>query len=78
MSFLARIPFLPPAGSSGLLVTKSIFDMTFIQGISRFTIADIADKTPLREGVSLLSYLDAFHKPEKFVFVLHELRFNEV
>jgi len=43
-----RIPLRPPpAGSSGLGRTRSIFDMTLIQGISRLTMADMADKTPL-------------------------------
>jgi hypothetical protein len=37
----------PPAGSSGLGRTRSIFDMTLIHGISRLTMADMADKTPL-------------------------------
>jgi hypothetical protein len=45
-------PFLaPPDGSSAFEVTRSILDIIFIQGISRFTIADIADNTPLeRKG----------------------------
>ena len=37
----------PPAGSSGLGRTRSIFDITLIHGISRLTMADMADKTPL-------------------------------
>jgi len=42
------MPFRPPAEGSSLLGrTRSILDMTLIQGISRFTIADIADRTPL-------------------------------
>lgn len=49
MSFLRRMPFLAPDdGSSVLAVTRSILDMMLIQGISRFTIADMADSTPLR------------------------------
>jgi hypothetical protein len=43
-----RRPLRPPAaGSSGLGRTRSIFDITLIQGTSRLTIADMADKTPL-------------------------------
>ena len=43
-----RRPLRPPAaGSSGLGRTRSIFDITLIQGISRLTMADMADKTPL-------------------------------
>jgi hypothetical protein len=37
----------PLAGSSVLGRTRSIFDMTLTQGISRLTMADMADKTPL-------------------------------
>jgi hypothetical protein len=48
MFLLPRKPFLaPPDGSSGFEVTKSIFDMMFIQGISKLTMADMADRTPL-------------------------------
>ena len=49
MSFFALIPFRPLPGSSTLAVTRSIFDMMLIQGTSRFTIADIADMTPLTD-----------------------------
>ena len=37
----------PLAGSSGFGRTRSIFDITLTQGISRLTMADMADKTPL-------------------------------
>ena len=48
MFLRVRRPFRPPdEGSSGLGSTRSIFDMTLIHGISRLTIADIADITPL-------------------------------
>ena len=47
ISFLDRIPLRPPAGSFVLLLTRSILDMTLIHGISRFTMADIAESTPL-------------------------------
>jgi hypothetical protein len=43
-----RRPLRPPlVGSSVFGRTRSIFDMTLIQGISRLTMADMADKTPL-------------------------------
>src|ERR1700722_9858892 len=52
ISLRSLTPFLPPSfGSSRLAVTRSILDMTLIHGISRFTIADIAESTPL--GCSL-------------------------
>src|ERR1700720_1455907 len=45
-----RIPFLaPPVGSSEFSVTRSILDIMLIQGISRLTMADIADNTPLHD-----------------------------
>ena len=47
ISFFALMPLRPPAGSSGFAVTRSILDMMLIHGISRLTIADIADNTPL-------------------------------
>lgn len=47
ISFLVLRPLRPPAGSSGFAVTRSILDMMLIHGISRLTIADIADNTPL-------------------------------
>ena len=47
ISRFVRTPFLPLPESLVLVVTRSILDMMFIQGTSRFTIADIADKTPL-------------------------------
>ena len=33
--------------------TRSIFDMMFIHGTSRFTMADIAERTPLATVVRL-------------------------
>lgn len=43
-----RNPFLaPPLGSSVFSVTRSILDMILIHGISKLTIADMADSTPL-------------------------------
>ena len=53
MSFFPLIPFRPPAGSSGFTVTRSILDMMFIHGISRLTIADIADNTPLESDLDI-------------------------
>lgn len=48
MFFRFRRPFLaPPDSSSGFDVTRSILDMILIQGISKLTMADIADNTPL-------------------------------
>lgn len=44
---LVRIPLRPPAGSSEVPLTRSIFDMMLIHGISRLTIADMAERTPL-------------------------------
>ena len=56
ISFRCRMPFLaPPDWSSELAVTKSIFDMILIHGISRLTIADIADSTPLVQTRSVIS-----------------------
>jgi hypothetical protein len=61
--------------------TKSILDMTFIHGTSRFTIADMADSTPLdkRNSISLKTKFSSnSDEPEKLVLVLHELRLNQV
>ena len=55
MSFRALIPLRPLAASFSLLVTKSIFDMMLIHGISRFTIALIAERTPLRKPAKVTS-----------------------
>lgn len=52
ISFLPRTPLRAPPegdGSSTFWVTKSILDIMLIQGISRFTIADIAERTPLED-----------------------------
>lgn len=79
MSFRARMPFLPLAGSSTLLVTKSIFDMTFIQGTSRLTIADIAESTPLHNKQHVRVTLIEKHwrnRPEELVLIFHKLRLD--
>ena len=55
MSFRALIPLRPLAASFSLLVTKSIFDMMLIHGISRFTIALIAERTPLKKTARVRS-----------------------
>lgn len=60
MFFRPRKPFrAPPDGSSAFAVTRSIFDMTFIQGISRLTMADMAERTPLQVGAN--GWGDAIH-----------------
>lgn len=48
MSLLRRIPFRPDPGSSEPApVTRSILESKLIHGISKLTMADMADKTPL-------------------------------
>ena len=83
ISFFVLIPLRPLPLSSTFVVTRSIFDMMFIQGTSRLTIADMAERTPLlthmihsmRTADSVVYTLSA---PEEFVLVLHELGFNEI
>ena len=50
ISFRIRIPLRPLPGSSVFVVTRSILDMMLIQGTSRLTIADMAERTPLWVG----------------------------
>jgi hypothetical protein len=52
--------------------------MMFIQGISKFTIADMADKTPLDEIGWPVLVIEATSLPEEFVLVLHELGLYKV
>ena len=47
ISFFVLIPLRPLPLSSTFVVTRSIFDMMLIQGTSRLTIADMAERTPL-------------------------------
>ena len=77
ISFRERNPFLPLPASSTLVVTRSILDMIFIHEISRLTIADIADRTPLRRPLLVKVYMNMHVKsvPEELVLVFHELRF---
>ena len=75
MSLRRRIPFLaPPDLSSAFDVTKSILDMILIHGISKLTMADIADRTPL--PMVLVHRFKMKHKeskPKEFIAIFHEL-----
>ena len=55
ISFIVLIPLRPLPLSSTFVVTRSIFDMMLIHGISRFTIALIAERTPLEKPVKVTS-----------------------
>lgn len=72
MSFLRLMPFLPLASSSLFAVTRSIFDMIFIQGTSRLIMADMAESTPLQTLSEVIESV-ILNSPEKFVLVFHEL-----
>ena len=76
MSFFCRIPLRALLDSSeDLAITRSILDMIFIQGISRLTIADMADSTPLFVVLSASAYDIILDKnlPEKLIAIFHEL-----
>jgi hypothetical protein len=81
MFLLGRLPILAPLeGSSLFSVTRSIFDIMLIQGISRLTIADMADKTPLH--ITQLCQRTEEQRcpelPEELVSVLHELGVDKI
>jgi hypothetical protein len=79
MSFRVRNPLRPLAGSLDFVLTRSIFDITLIQGISKLTIADIAESTPLvwvLRGNHRVSWTPFV--PEEFVLVLHELGLDQI
>jgi len=57
--------------------TRSIFDMMFIHGTSRFTIADMAERTPLARW-SEQTKRERDGIPKEFIAIFHELRLEEV
>lgn len=54
MSRCARLPFRGwVVSEEAEEETRSIFDMMFIHGTSRFTMADMAERTPLAKEVGI-------------------------